>query len=303
MLLHWLTNSVAIAALAVLMALLLVWRWRAIHGTTLTGPWGWTLSFYLMVLLGCLGGVDWSSATWAYVFGTASFCPMMALLGAKRPQDKGWPLVVATLWVMLILPAIELLVLRPTEVLALHWVFQLFLAGMILLGVTNLALGRFCVEAVLIGVGQLITLSQHVLYWPLPLHPATGLWVGSLGLAIALIRYLPDRRQLPQQDRWWLDFRDLFGAMWALRVMERVNSVAQSQQLRLTLTWWGFQPAMHAEDGQRLGDADRPEGRDSAESPAIESRDLELIEKAFRSMLWRFVSEPWIAARGGKRLE
>ena len=32
------------------------------------------------------------------------FCPAMALLGAKRPQDKPWQLIVLSLWGILALP-------------------------------------------------------------------------------------------------------------------------------------------------------------------------------------------------------
>ncbi len=44
-------------------------------------------------------------------------------------------------------------------------------------------------------------------------------------------------------DRVWTDFRDLFGTVWSLRVMERVNETARLQQWNWELTWSGFTPA------------------------------------------------------------
>jgi hypothetical protein len=41
-------------------------------------------------------------------------------------------------------------------------------------------------------------------------------------------------------DRAWLDFRNTFGAVWALRVMERINQAARQSGRAEVLRWQGF---------------------------------------------------------------
>ena len=38
----------------------------------------------------------------------------------------------------------------------------------------------------------------------------------------------------------WLQFRDAYGAFWALRILGRVNETAELQQWPMRLEWQGF---------------------------------------------------------------
>ncbi len=77
-------------------------------------------------------------------------------------------------------------------------------------------------------------------------------------------------------DRVWLDFRDAFGAVWGLRVMERMNASAAMLGWPVTLSWQGFL-------------ANEP-GAGNVETPQI-------VEDSLRTLLRRFVSPAWIDER------
>ncbi|MCO6456862.1 MAG: hypothetical protein J5I93_16310, partial [Pirellulaceae bacterium] len=88
---------------------------------------------------------------------------------------------------------------------------------------------------------------------------------------------LADRRD---RDRVWLDFRDQFGAFWALRVAERMNVALAQQRWPLVLGWSGFSRSEHSAG----------EGDLSPATPAA-------VDATLHSLLRRFVSRDWIAAR------
>jgi hypothetical protein len=80
-------------------------------------------------------------------------------------------------------------------------------------------------------------------------------------------------------DRLWLDFRDLFGLLWGLRLQERVNAASTTAKWDVELQWQGFQP-------RRVP----PEHR-------------EALRQAMTGLLRRFVSHEWIAARLEKDID
>ena len=90
------------------------------------------------------------------------------------------------------------------------------------------------------------------------------------------------RRAACHLDRAWLDFRDAFGAMWGLRVIERMNDLARRQRTPIRLTWWGFR------DPDRLGQPLQLEH-------ALET----VLTQGMRNVLRRFVSEAWLVERLG----
>jgi len=45
---------------------------------------------------------------------------------------------------------------------------------------------------------------------------------------------------LAELDRRWLDFRDAYGALWALRILARINQTAEVQGWPMRLVWSGF---------------------------------------------------------------
>jgi hypothetical protein len=118
--------------------------------------------------------------------------------------------------------------------------------------------------------------------WPL-VDPAVSLCVAilvaiaALQVALGLPRHRPSQHAM---DRWWLAFRDAFGAVWALRVLERINAASVMYRWPVRLSWHGFGPQSRV-----AGDDVLP-----PETPAA-------MERTFRMLLRRFVGPEWFAAR------
>ena len=117
-----------------------LWGWKVNRGTTLAGVWMWALFSFLSVA-GVEGVLLWNNSTASpsfnealrYLAAVTTFCPIMAQLGAKRPQVQVWPLVVASLWVILCLPAGEFLLLNQGALMeistARSWVLGVLFTG------------------------------------------------------------------------------------------------------------------------------------------------------------------------------
>jgi hypothetical protein len=74
----------------------------------------------------------------------------------------------------------------------------------------------------------------------------------------------------------WRDFRDSFGTVWGLRVMERMNASAKMYDWPVALEWSGF--------------TNRDSSQGDVHPPAA-------VEDSLRTLLRRFVSPGWIDKR------
>lgn len=278
--------SVGAVICAALTALIIASAWSRIAKTTLTGPWCWSLA-----ALGAIGAIEGliaggairqTAEAWRFAAAVGVFSPWMSLIGAKRPQDQPWHFIIASLWAIQALPAAEALFLRPGQPLAIIDFRAFFL--MLLIGLSLLIHlpTRFWLAALLAAAGQLLLLWS---YLPFDTHPPTAFQVVGATvffLAAALVALLLVRRPPTAQafDRLWRDFRDSFGALWAARVMERVNASATMYQWPVRLTWSGFRAA---EDLSRV-----------AEIPPSIAQD---VQRVLINLLRRFVSHAWIEQR------
>src|SRR5688572_13251151 len=99
-------NAIAAAVTAALAGL--AWRWRSLEGSTLRARWYWTLAALTALAAGAAATLYDSHAEWLahvrYLAAVATLCPSVAVLGAKRPQDRGWQFIVASLWLVAALP-------------------------------------------------------------------------------------------------------------------------------------------------------------------------------------------------------
>ncbi len=281
------TTAAGLAILAGLTALTgLVLRRRNEHETTLVPAWWWALSAAALwsvteaaaALAGPRPGPWLAPLRLAAV--ALSFCPILAVLGAKRPQHAAWSFVVAALWAILALPAAETYFLQRGQQLEMGAARSWFLWILILIGPINYVPTRQWLAALLVAAGQVLALSEY-----LPLIQRSlfgGQHVVALALAsIAVIGARTGRSSAADPyDRLWLDFRDLFGLFWSLRLQERVNAVATASGWPLWLGWSGFRnPA----SGRPLEQVD----------PAIEPT----LRTSMRGLLRRFVSGRWTAER------
>jgi hypothetical protein len=295
----WL-SELALAAGSVLPALVgtaaLVRHKARLTGSTLIAPWWWALGSLWAIAgvetaLACLSGRDlgiWPQAL-RYSAAATLFCPLMAALGAKRPQNGPWQFIVFSLWFVLVLPAAEAVVVRSSPAFEVRGLRAWFLLALIGLGVVNSLPTRFWLSALFSATGQTILFLPYLPFslaglgrWGTPL----ALLFCVAGLALAATGPPPRRAALTPLDRLWLDFRDLFGALWSLRVAERVNAAAALYHWEIGLSWGGF----HTASGEPIP-AELP-----AELAAAVRQNLE-------NLLRRFVSPEWIDARLGRNVE
>lgn len=245
------------AVLAGSMGLISLWAltrlYRTVKGSTLVAPWCWSVAAVAAVSISEVI-VQWpgelQSAAWTghvrYLAAAVTFCPIMAVLGAKRPQDRAWQLIVLSLWVIVALPVGSALLYWPGQALILHPAWQWFLVVLIGVALFNYLPTRFWPSSVFVCAAQISLFADHL---PLPALPGAPLtrWIGmACGTAAILLCAfgLPARQSVREPiDRLWLDFRDRYGALWALRVAERFNDAAKRNGWGVRLTWAGLSNA------------------------------------------------------------
>ncbi|MBW3598169.1 MAG: hypothetical protein KY475_12975 [Planctomycetes bacterium] len=276
---------VAIAAFAAGEGVLLAAIRPRLRGATLTAAWWWAvLATYSLTLLALPillldpGARNFAGAdALHYAAAMLTFCPAMAVLGAKRPQHHPWQIVVVSLWAVLALPALEAFVLRRGQSLEISGVRAAFLLGLIGVGVLNWLPTRFCPAALLAAAGQGLLLAEFV-FDDAPIRLPRA-WALAAACFVAATTWVLVQQRAGGGDRVWRDFRDGFGALWALRVAERVNAAASAHDWPVRLRWSGFVPV-------------REES-----SPSQQPASPGPWEAELSSLLRRFVSPEWIANR------
>src|ERR1700690_1475662 len=137
--------SVSLTAVAIALSVMVVVRGlRRARGTTLVAPLVWTLVSLGAIAAGlivrtqdaALPGVTTADKWWLLAV-TATFCPLVSLLGAKSPQHRVWQWIVLSFWIVAALPAIEGLVFQPWERFEIPIVWRCFYAALLLLLAVN----------------------------------------------------------------------------------------------------------------------------------------------------------------------
>jgi len=278
-----LDTALAFVLVALPLALAGLWllRWPKIRGTTLVAPWIWA-NISLVTLTAVemtLALINEPLPTWApaarYAAAMSTFTPIMALLGAKRPQDRGWQWIVLTLWVILCQPAGEWLLFGGVaEIHPARFWFQMIL---VVVGAMNGLGTRNWLASALFCGGQILLLLPFHSADP-PIAASSAAFWGLAGVFLSLVSVtatgVSRRESRGSLDRVWLDFRDEFGVVWALRILERVNASAKMYDWPVQLTWQGFR-----------------------ERESMQTEVPPLVEESFRTLLRRFVSAEWIDQR------
>jgi hypothetical protein len=261
-------------------------QWRDVRRTTLLAGWCWMLAALLSLAASeaVFIAVGNPPPAWAehlrYAAAVTTFCPLMALLGSKRPQHGAWQWIVLTFLGVLLLPAVEALLFYPTEPLSLHPARRWFLAILIAVGAFNSLPTRYWPTGLLTCVGQVLVLSDYLPLARLGFGDwavTTGVGCLAAGQIMRAARLPRGRRAASHLDRLWLDFRDNYGTLWALRVADRFNDSARRLGWGATLGWRGFE-------------FERADDQFSAQACAV-------VSKGLRALLRRFVSPEWIARR------
>lgn len=220
-----------------------------------------------------------------YLSGVSSMAPFVALLGAKRPQNRAWQWIVAALLLLLALQSVKAIWIDRGGPPALHAAWQWLLAVLLVAEWINYLATRNAIAASFVFVGQICLLADYLplVSWPHESRPALGLGLISTGVLATALSVKWGRgpraaiavgdRELATIDRTWLEFRDAYGALWALRVAERINAVCRQNGWPVRLGWPGFQAT------------DCP--------PTSEPFAEESLERQFRALLSRFVDRAW----------
>jgi len=235
-----------------------------------------------------------------------SVCPIISLLGAKRPQHGVWQFIVGSLGVVLALPAATALLARPGSTPDVLTAERLLVLALVLVGWLNYLGTRRAWAATLIAAGQLAFVRDFLplptaAFAPLPAAAvdAVAAMLVAAGAGLALAQSLAAagsaRGGSPaaggglaaEVEPAFLAVRETFGAAWTLRIVERFNAVAATRGWSSRLAFSGV--VADAEDGAE---------RDAA------ARTLGAILRRFvdsdwlRRHAWRTAIQPSAGGRG-----
>ncbi|MFP6658121.1 MAG: hypothetical protein VB853_08045 [Pirellulales bacterium] len=273
-----------------------------LQGTTLLEPWAWSLVSLVSVLAVEVIEVSVSprgssSLYWQppirYVAYLSTFCPLAALLGAKRPQNREWKYIVFAMWIVLATPAASTMMFPQAE-FAANGIWTWLLLVLLCLNLANYLPTRFWLASILFAAAQFVLLHEHVailnstgLVKVLFANVSTSgqlacaicLTLAAVAAAFAFHRLFSRSAATTGVDRVWLDFRNSYGAVWALHIAERFNTASRAANWNIILQWNGLQ---------------HPPNRDG---PPHDEEVAAAIEQSLRNLLRRFVASEWIDAR------
>lgn len=288
---------------------------RNSRGTTLRMPLVWALLAYLSLvsaaaMLRVVSGQD--ASKWVFIALSAACCPTVSLFGAKRPQNRAWQLIVLAFWFVLSLPAIQSLSMHQGEPFELHAVWRWFLAILIVASGVNYLATRFAAASLFVTLGYVLMFGNF-LPWPsflsLTGNIELGLFLIIAGICIAFVSNRRVWKRLSGYRGWnrtWLDFRDAFGVVWALRMMERVNTLPMAMQAGVRLNWGGFYELLPA-SGHTTCTTTSAEQAVAANQSGSLGEEIEThpastfamapLDAGLRNLMRRFVSKRWLEAR------
>ena len=227
--------------------------------------------------------------------GAMMLCPAMSLLGAKRPQHRVWQLIVASLWMVLLMPALSARLARPGSLPDVHLLERGFLLVLALVGWMNFIGTRRGWAATLITAGQLAWLWPFLpgvstaAAIPQPVVDCAGAWLIALPAVIAATQGNARPRLVQKQlsesrpasiailvNRPFLALRETLGAAWTLRIAERFDTLATAHGWPCRLRFGGLEVSGNPTDASWHPDALR----------------------AIKSLFHRFVTDDWLARHG-----
>jgi hypothetical protein len=181
-----------------------------------------------------------------YAAAVLLLTPLIAVLGARKPGAAAWPwFVILPLCLVLQWPSVSQLAaggghtrLEVPVPTAIGYLL------VVVMGVGNYFGTRFTLECIVGGIGLVLAMVPYTEWYAGSDYP----WFGFLGLilvAAAVLRFCKVVGELPDWSEGsvadlWIGFRDVFGIVWAKRVMDRTNQLANRERLNVHLTLDGF---------------------------------------------------------------
>ncbi|HLW64106.1 MAG TPA: hypothetical protein VKS79_02225 [Gemmataceae bacterium] len=208
--------------------------WWANRNTALVHALFWGLLAW-MAWLG--SAVVYTSET-RYIACSLTACAGVAVLGARRPGAAAWNGVVVGLFAVLLLPLAQ--ASFTGGAIFVNPIARWFLTVLLIVGVGNYFPTRLFAGTLLLlaaGMSDLWDFPKERMLsewrWPLA-TVALSPWLAAAG-----IRFWKSRKSEPA-NQLWREFRDRFGAVWALRMQDQFNHSAQNAGMALVLGWTGI---------------------------------------------------------------
>ncbi len=234
-------------------------------GLTVGSSWRWAVSacFVAMTAVGMrlISSVPPGMTSGVhYLAATLLLAPMVDILGARNPGHRTWPwFVVVPLIAVLQWPTVSHLFserLETAVVIPLPATIGFLLV--LAMGSGNY-FGTANTTACLIG-------SMAIVLFVLPVTELVA-WPGDafclascicLTIAALLIEgRLKAMNASADHQSLWADFRDIYGMVWARRVMDRINQFAEREKWSVVMTLDGFRPRDEADAPN--GSLERPQ--------------------------------------------
>lgn len=226
-----------------------------------------------------------------------SLCPILSVLGGKRPQHGVWQFIVATLAGVVALPAASALLVRPGTAADVHLLQRWLMLAIVLVAGMNYAATTRAAAAGLVVAGQTLLLRRWLPFGdaspPAPWFDAVAAWLIASGAGLAAVQswVWPASRRVARSREpnggddpaielggAFLALRETLGAAWSLRIAERFNAVAAERGWPCSLRF----------DGVHEGDA--------AADPAWRADAI----ATGRALLRRFVTPAWLRRHAGE---
>ena len=174
------------------------------------------------------------------------------MLNARAPGGRVWAGLMAVLVLVFLIPWLEgpWRMRRAGGLTLLHldapWTIFYWL--LVVVGVTNYLPTRFGAAAVWLALGFLLEyLGLTRDDWPASrrARPVVVVVLDAGRRGVVGVRGVPARAPAARTDleRLWFWFRDLWGVVWALRILERFNRTAELKGWPVRLGWFGLEPA------------------------------------------------------------
>jgi hypothetical protein len=274
---------------------------NTLRGTTIRVASFWALAgviIWLVVTVAsmfAIKGAGWVD-TAHYVVAVVLLCPLIAVLGARRPSANVWnafvlvPLILVLMW-----PAVasaDVLKGRPLELESP----TILAFGLVLVMGAGNYFGTLCGFPALVfaccEVCLVLPLWGHVPDFFPDKDVARSVAAFAMAWAIWLVkqRRIASRSwEGPAMTKLWLDFIDTYGMVWGKRVMDRINEAAAHEKWDCRLELHGFISTSTDKDDDQVERAATPD-----------DATLKQAEPMIRWLMKRFVDEQWVTDRIGK---
>ena len=251
--------SIGVFACLSLATLTVPRAWRGANGTALRPAVIWGGVALLLALVSQSIALTEPLATgrpmaghWAYLSVLATLAALISVLNARTPGGGAWAVLMALLVMVFLIPWLESqgLARRGGGLarLRLDNPWTIFYWLLVIAGVTNFLPTRYGASALAIGVGFALEFSGLTRFVQKPAHLGSVWESFSISLACALWlageRFNASNTDTTRFDATWYWFRDHWGVVWALRVIERFNRSAELHAWPFRLTWHGLAPSV-----------------------------------------------------------